>query len=156
MLISEAITSKVGQEKTSGSGSGIAEMLMMIFIATAGIVQEFLIAIFTPKAAIDRKLLSQVSQYLLWKDKNEKEKFLISVYTDYVGDGIINQKQYEFKCKKCVEHMEEGVEEIIKKYSAKNKKPREVKPKMENIVNNEEGEYSEKVDNLIKEIEGLI
>lgn len=156
MLISEAITSKIGQEKTSGSGSGIAEMLMMIFIATAGIVQEFLIAIFTPKAAIDRKLLSQVSQYLLWKDKNEKEKFLISVYTDYVGDGIINQKQYEFKCKKCVEHMEEGVEEIIKKYSAKNKKPREVKPKVENVVNNEEGEYSEKVDNLIKEIEGLI
>jgi hypothetical protein len=42
MLISEMITSKLNSES---SGSGFAEILMMVFIAIAGIVQEFLIAI---------------------------------------------------------------------------------------------------------------
>ena len=102
-------------------GMGVSEWMMMILIAIFGIVQEFLIYIFTPKAVIDRKLLSQVSQYLRWKDEVEKERFLISVYKDYVGDGIINREDYEAKCKKCVELMEESEEDIIAKYSKKNK-----------------------------------
>ena len=79
----------------------------MILIALFGIVQEFLIYLFTPKATIDRKLLSQVSSYMMWKDEEEKERFLISVYKSYVGDGIINQESYEAKCKKCVSLMQE-------------------------------------------------
>ena len=66
MLVSELITSKTGDGNVTGSGSGIAETIMIIFIAIVGIVQEFLIYLFTPKAAIDRKLLRQVSHYLQW------------------------------------------------------------------------------------------
>lgn len=110
MLVSELITSKMGKES---SGAGIAATLMMIFIALIGIVQEFLIAIFTPKAAIDRKLLSQVSQYLKWKDAEEKERFLISVYIDYLGDGVINQEQFNFKCQKSVEQLGKSVDDYI-------------------------------------------
>lgn len=102
-------------------GMGVSEWMMMIFIAIAGIVQEFLIALFTPKAAIDRKLLSQVSQYLLWENKEQKERFLISVYTDYVGDGIINEEDFNFKCAKCVSLMEQTEDDIVFKYSKKAK-----------------------------------
>ena len=96
---------------------GMSEWMMMIFIALVGIVQEFLIALFTPKANIDRKVLSQVSSYLEWKDEEEKERFLISVYKDYVGDGIINQEDFDAKVKKCVTLMEDTEEDIIAKYS---------------------------------------
>ena len=126
---------------------GTSEWMMIILIALFGIVQEFLIAIYTPKAAIDRKLLSQVSQYLFWQNKNEKEKFLISVYEDYVGDGIITKEDFEEKCKKCVEIMSEDTDSIIQKYS---KKP------IKKSIKKEENGYSEKVDNLVKEIEDLI
>lgn len=128
-------------------GMGTSEWMMIILIALFGIVQEFLIAIYTPKAAIDRKLLSQVSQYLFWQNKNEKEKFLISVYEDYVGDGIITKEDFEEKCKKCVEIMSEDTDSIIQKYS---KKP------IKKSIKKEENGYSEKVDNLVKEIEDLI
>lgn len=154
MLISEVITSKLNSES---SGSGFAEILMMIFIAIAGIVQEFLIAIFTPKATIDRKLLSQVSQYLLWSSNEEKERFLISVYKDYVGDGIINQEDFNAKCKKCVELMEETEDDIIIKYS---KKTRSVKPVKRTIkeelpkVETPAG-YSDAVARKIKEVENI-
>lgn len=154
MLISEVITSKLNSES---SGSGFAEILMMVFIAIAGIVQEFLIAIFTPKATIDRKLLSQVSQYLLWSSNEEKERFLISVYKDYVGDGIINQEDFNAKCKKCVELMEETEDDIITKYSKKNKSVNPVRrtikeelPKVETPKG-----YSDAVARKIKEVENI-
>ena len=121
-------------------GMGISEWMLMILIALFGIVQEFLIYLFTPKATIDRKLLSQVSSYMMWKNEEEKERFLISVYKSYVGDGIINQENYEAKCKKCVSLMQETEDDVIAKWSKKEVKPKEKK------------EFSNKVDNSIKEI----
>lgn len=144
-------------------GMGVSEWMMMVLIAIFGIVQEFLIYIFTPKAVIDRKLLSQVSQYLRWKDEVEKERFLISVYKDYVGDGIINREDYEAKCKKCVELMEESEDDIIKKFSKKveplkvmEASPIVEKPTMPTTTRSIPGGYSDKVDNLVAEIEELI
>ena len=125
-------------------GMGISEWMLMILIALFGIVQEFLIYLFTPKATIDRKLLSQVSSYMMWKDEEEKERFLISVYKSYVGDGIINQENYEAKCKKCVLLMQETEDDVIAKWSKKEVKPKEKK------------EFSNKVDNSIKEIEEML
>ena len=125
-------------------GMGISEWMLMILIALFGIVQEFLIYLFTPKATIDRKLLSQVSNYMMWKDEEEKERFLISVYKSYVGDGIINQENYEAKCKKCVSLMQETEDDVIAKWSKKEVKPKEKK------------EFSNKVDNSIKEIEEML
>ena len=117
MLISEAITSKTKSD--DASGSGIAETLMIIIIAIIGIGQEFLISYFTPKAAIDRKLLRQVSEYLFWKDKEEKERFLLEVYDDYYGDGVFSQNEFDFKCKKAVDHLDWSVDDTINKYSNK-------------------------------------
>lgn len=125
-------------------GMGISEWMLMILIALFGIVQEFLIYLFTPKATIDRKLLSQVSSYMMWKNEEEKERFLISVYKSYVGDGIINQEDYEAKCKKCVSLMQETEDDVIAKWSKKEVKPKEKK------------EFSNKVDNSIKEIEEML
>ena len=125
-------------------GMGISEWMLMILIALFGIVQEFLIYLFTPKATIDRKLLSQVSSYIMWKNEEEKERFLISVYKSYVGDGIINQENYEAKCKKCVSLMQETEDDVIAKWSKKEVKPKEKK------------EFSNKVDNSIKEIEEML
>ena len=128
-------------------GMGISEWMLMILIALFGIVQEFLIYLFTPKATIDRKLLSQVSNYMMWEDEEEKERFLISVYKSYVGDGIINQENYEAKCKKCVSLMQETEDSIIAKWSKKATKPKAEK---------KEKEFSSKVDDSVKEIEEML
>ena len=130
-------------------GMGISEWMLMILIALFGIVQEFLIYLFTPKATIDRKLLSQVSNYMMWKDEEEKERFLISVYKSYVGDGIINQENYEAKCKKCVSLMQETEDSIIAKWSKKATKLRTEKKEKEK-------EFSSKVDDSVKEIEEML
>lgn len=147
---------------TKAGGMGVSEWMMMIFIAIAGIVQEFLIALFTPKAAIDRKLLSQVSHYLLWENKEQKERFLISVYTDYVGDGIINEEDFNFKCSKCVSLMEQSEDDIIQRFSKKDKdknKDKTLKAAaavQEVKAGPQEIQYSSKVDDAIKEIEDLL
>ena len=156
MLVSELITSKTGDGNVTGSGSGIAETIMIIFIAIVGIVQEFLIYLFTPKAAIDRKLLRQVSHYLQWSSIEEKERFLIEVYMEYKGDGVINQEQFDFKCKKCVDDMSETVDSIIQKFAKKDvsvevrqRRPRRIiEDKVVNINSKETNEkgYSEAVD----------
>jgi hypothetical protein len=128
-------------------GMGVSEWMMMILIAIFGIVQEFLIYIFTPKAVIDRKLLSQVSQYLKWKDEVEKERFLISVYKDYVGDGIINREDYEAKCKKCVELMEDTIEDDIARYSKKQKPHKDEVSEMTELLK----QYQAQIEKLKRE-----
>ena len=150
-------------QEVDTSSFGATEIMMMILIMAFGIVQEFLIAIFTPKATIDRKMLSQVSSYLEWKNEEEKERFLISVYKDYVGDGIINQEDFEAKVKKCVTLMEDTEEDIIAKYSKHTvKAPKAVKvraekplPKIDTDVSPDYFE-SDELDELINKTEELI
>ena len=129
-------------------GMGVSEWMMIVLIALFGIVQEFLIYLFTPKAAIDRKLLSQVSSYMRWESEEEKERFLISVYKSYVGDGIINQDDYEAKCKKCVNLMEDNEDDVISKYSKKKKQV--------NLIDNKSDEYGQEVTKLVNDIEEII
>ena len=150
-------------QEVDTSSFGATEIMMMILIMAFGIVQEFLIAIFTPKATIDRKMLSQVSSYLEWKNEEEKERFLISVYKDYVGDGIINQEDFEAKVKKCVTLMEDTEEDIIAKYSKHTvKAPKAVKVRAEkplpNIDKDVSPDYfeSDELDELINKTEELI
>lgn len=150
-------------QEVDTSSFGSTEIMMMILIMAFGIVQEFLIAIFTPKATIDRKMLSQVSSYLEWKDEEEKERFLISVYKDYVGDGIINQEDFDAKVKKCVTLMEDTEEDIIAKYSKHTvKAPKAVKVRAEkplpNIDTDVSTDYfeSDELDDLINKTEELI
>lgn len=112
------IATYIKADQTAG-GMGASEWMLLVFIFITGIVQEFLIAICTPAATIDRKTLSSVSRYCEWENNSEKEKFLIEVYQDYVGDGVINQEDFEAKCKKCVELMDRTTDDIVSKYSKK-------------------------------------
>lgn len=88
-------------DSTAG-GMGVSEWMMLIFIAIAGIVQEFLIALYTPKSTIDRKTLSQYSSYINFKDM-DINKFLIFVYTNYLNDGSYNQEKYDYKIEKVLD-----------------------------------------------------
>jgi hypothetical protein len=105
----------------SAGGMGPAEIMMMIFIFITGVIQEFLIALCTPAATIDRKTLSSVSRYCEWTNEEEKQRFLLKVYKSYVGDGVFSKEDYEEKCKLCVELMEDTEDDIIAKYSKKAK-----------------------------------
>lgn len=124
---------------TSISTFGGAQILMMILICIFGIVQEFLIALFTPKSVISRKMMYQFEAY--FGPDLDIDKFLLSVYIDYYKKGVINQKDFDAKSKKCVESIDITINSIVNKYS---KKP---KP---------EKQYSAKVDDAVKEIEEIL
>lgn len=95
------------------------EVMIMLVIMVFGIVQEFLIALFTPKSTIDRKMLSRFDNYF-GEDFNI-DMFLLGVYKDYLKKGIISQKDFEIKARKCVELMEDTVDDVIARYSKKAK-----------------------------------
>ena len=88
-------------DATAG-GMGVSEWMMLIFIAVAGIVQEFLIALYTPKSTIDRKTLSQYSAYIDFKSIDINQ-FLISIYNNYLDDGSYDQKKYDYKMEKVLD-----------------------------------------------------
>ena len=149
-------------DETAG-GIGAAEWMIMLFIFFTGIIQECMIALCTPSATIDRKTLSSVSRHCEWKDEEEKERFLLKVYKSYVGDGVFSQGDYEEKCRKCVELMEETEEDIIAKYSKHTvKAPKVVKVRAEkplpNIDKDVSPDYfeSDELDELINKTEELI
>ena len=134
----------------SAGGMGVSEKMLMVFIIFLGILQEIGIAACTPSATIDRGTLSLVSKYCKWQNNEEKEDFLIETYIEYIGDGVINEKDLEDKCQKSVRQKFRTKQSIIEQYSPK---PKTAKKTSEE---NNEGEYSEKVDKLVKEIEELI
>ena len=94
------------------------------------------------------------------KDKEEKERFLLRVYKSYVGDGVFNQADYEEKCRKCVELMEETEDDVIVKYSKKHKIAVKARTIKEDIPVAEVKEkiptgYSDVVARKIKEVESI-
>ena len=115
--VEDALNTKVS------TGMGSTEIMMMILIMLFGIVQEFLIALFTPKSLIDRKMLSRFNAYFDMTEfkSYQLNKFMLETYKDYLDLGIINQADFEEKAKKCVSLMENTVDDIIAKYSKKNK-----------------------------------
>lgn len=129
------ISSYIHADEKAG-GIGITEWMIMALIFIVGIIQEFAIAICTPAATISRETLATVSNYCEWGDEEQKERFLIRVYKNYVSNGIFNQADYEAKCKKCVELMNDTEQEIIEKYSKKSQRG-----------------FSKKVDEKIKEVQ---
>lgn len=172
--IEEALTVNIS------TGMGPTEVMMMVLIMIFGIVQEFIIALFTPKSTIDRKMLSRFDAYFGPMDVN---RFLLSVYSDYLNKGIINQKDFEAKAKKCVELMNDTVDDVIARYSKKHKPEsntskqrmstpvlkvekaeipvRQLKEEKHTATSEKEQinatpQYSSDVTNLISEIEGLI
>lgn len=146
---------EASKANVSTSSFGATEIMMMILIMLFGFAQEYLIAIFTPEAIIDRKLLSRFKGYLGKFDKND---FLLDVYEDYLGIGIINQKDYDAKAKKCVELSELTKADAYSKYSKKTKQDQEsTKAKIQNAVENalkaQQSEYDSKIEALTAELE---
>lgn len=162
----DALTMKVN------TGMGSTEIMIMIVIMLFGIVQEFLIALFTPKSTISRKMLYQFDSY--FGADFSIDNFLLDVYIDYYKKGILTKDDFEAKCRKCVDLMQNTRESIIEKYSKKSidkkenkirlveKQPEIVKKSVsENKVINDSGfiknnQYSSKVTDVVNEIENLI
>lgn len=136
----------------SAGGMGTSELMLMIFIIFLAIIQEIGIAYCTPAAIIDRATLKLVSRYCEWESNIEKEDFLIDVYIEYVSDGVFSEATFEEKCQKSGRHFLLTRENIKEKYIPKPKTT--VKKEVTN-TETKKG-YSNKVDNLVKEIEELI
>lgn len=111
------IATYLNADETAG-GLGVSEVIMMILIMIFGIVQEFLIAAFTPRATVNRKMLSQFNEYLYGVDVN---RFMLETYKDYYNWGLLTTEAFEAKCEKAVHLMGNSVEDIIKKYSVEKK-----------------------------------
>ena len=136
----------------SAGGMGTSELMLMIFIIFLAIIQEIGIAYCTPAAIIDRSTLKLVSRYCEWETNIEKEDFLIDVYIEYVSDGVFSETTFEEKCEKSGKHFLLTRENVKEKYIPKPK----TSVKKEAVVAETKKGYSNKVDNLVKEIEELI
>ena len=136
----------------SAGGMGTSELMLMVFIIFLAIIQEIGIAYCTPAAIIDRSTLKLVSRYCEWETNIEKEDFLIDVYIEYVSDGVFSETTFEEKCEKSGKHFLLTRENVKEKYIPKPK----TSVKKEAVVAETKKGYSNKVDNLVKEIEELI
>lgn len=158
------------------TGMGSTEIMIMVVIMLFGIVQEFLIALFTPKSTISRKMIYQFDS--VFEADYDQNRFMLSVYLDYYNKGIISKEDFEAKAKKCVDLMQNTEESIIERYSKKNidKKEKVIKDSkikentLETKVNNvteenkniipdsikENNQYSSKVTDAVSEIENLL
>ena len=136
----------------SAGGMGTSELMLMVFIIFLATIQEIGIAYCTPAAIIDRSTLKLVSRYCEWETNIEKEDFLIDVYIEYVSDGVFSETTFEEKCEKSGKHFLLTRENVKEKYIPKPK----TSVKKEAVVAETKKGYSNKVDNLVKEIEELI
>lgn len=101
------------------TGMGSTEIMIMVIIMLFGIVQEFLIALFTPKSTISRKMLYQFDAY--FEGDFNLNRFCLTLYLDYYNKGIISKEDFEAKAKKCVELLQNTEDKIIERYTKKDK-----------------------------------
>ena len=103
----KATLENITEQKVSTNSFGTTEVMMMILIMIFGIVQEFIIALYTPKSTIDRRTLSQFSEYLDLKEMENNgldiNHFLIKIYNNYLDDGSYSQAKYDYKMDKVIE-----------------------------------------------------
>lgn len=107
-------------DQNSASSFGTTEIILMAFIMFSGVLCEFLIALFTPKAVINRKMLSQFNQYFNMQEF-DLNRFMLKTIKDYLDIGILTPEQFEEEAKECVYLAENTVDDIFNKYSRKNK-----------------------------------
>lgn len=164
------------QKDVKVSSFGATEIMIMTLICFFGILQEVLIALLTPKVVVTRKTLASFEPYF-GTDFNENE-FLYDLYRKYQNKGIISMAEFEAKALKCSTLSE--TPETLKDFISKSKKTRKKSTSKKVIINNnsetiidkpiaysankdinkkvEETKqvYSEKVDELVNEIENVI
>lgn len=102
------------------TGMGSTEVMIMIVIMLFGIVQEFLIALFTPKSTISRKMIYQFDS--VFEADFNMNRFMLATYLDYYNKGIISKDDFEVKARKCVDLMQNTEDSIIERFSKKNTK----------------------------------
>lgn len=149
------------------TGMGSTEIMIMVIIMLFGIVQEFLIAIFTPKSTISRKMLYQFDAY--FGPDFKMNDFMLETYLDYYNKGIISKEDFEAKAKKCVDLMQNTRQSIIDRYTKKpavrktnitSQKPMSVpvapaqQTMTRKIVNTPE--YSDRVTQAVNEIDDIL
>ena len=162
------------KDKTSGS-FGTTEVLMMSMLLFLSLLVELGINQFSTKTKITRKMLGDFSHY--FPEDFDVDKFMLSVYIDDLKFGRISELEFDKKAAECIKAMETNERSVVAKYS---KNPElllkygitpEVKEKLDKKNNDldnlqkqidtlsskiKEQGYSNKVDNLVKEIEELI
>lgn len=168
MMIGNAVD-KIGAKQNSSvvdalntkvkTGMGSTEIMIMVVIMLFGIVQEFLIALFTPKSTISRKMLYQFDAY--FGEDFSINEFMLETYLDYYNKGIISKEDFEAKAKKCVDLLQNTKESIIERYSRRPIEKVEKKIKLNETVKKEnlneaDNRYSSKVTDAIKEVENLL
>lgn len=164
------------QKDVKVSSFGATEIMIMVLICFFGILQEVLIALLTPKVVVTRKTLASF-ELCFGTGFNENE-FLYDLYRKYQNKGIISMAEFEAKALKCstLSETPETLQDFISKSKRARKKPT---TKKVNINNNSETivdksivysakkdinkkveetkqVYSEKVDELVNEIENVI
>lgn len=164
------------QKDVKVSSFGATEIMIMVLICFFGILQEVLIALLTPKVVVTRKTLASFELYF-GTSFNENE-FLYDLYRKYQNKGIISMAEFEAKALKCSTLSE--TPETLQDFISKSKKTRKKSTTKKVIINNnsetivdnpivystkkdinkkvEETKqvYSEKVDELVNEIENII
>lgn len=86
---------------TKAGGMGAAEWLLLAFIFFSCVLQEFCIKLSTPAARVERDTLGSVAHCLNFKNKQEREDFLLACYDNDLGFHNITQEQYDALCKEC-------------------------------------------------------
>lgn len=130
--------------KTKGS-FGSTEVMMMGMLLFLSLLCELAINLFSPKTNISRKMLSQFSEY--FDPDFDVNDFMLDLYLDQIYFGVLDRETFDRKARKAVELSFIDKNYLYNLYSPKNQdKPKE---EMEN-------EYSEAVENKMKEIDLLL
>ena len=132
----------------------VAEWLIMAFIFFSGILQEFLIKLFTPAGIVDAKSLHLVSHSLKFKSSIERGRFLVGVYGDYVLDGVLTEQVADRLCEETVRTSEKySVDDVYARYSTKNKPTTSVVNTDQPVLDTG---YSEKVEQAMQSIDKIL
>jgi len=139
-------------EKSVSSSFGITEIMIMAAILFFGLLQELIIAALTPKITITRNVFF----YYNLDEEVDIEEIMYYINRKYLSNGVISLEEFEEKTAES-----KIVQEISKTLSgytkSDNKKRTKNKKEQKWQIGLEKGTaYSNKVDNLVKEIEELI
>ena len=116
--------------------------MIMIFIMAVGVLMEVILAAFTPKPIITRRIFDKYN----FSQKLDVEKIMYEINLKYVSDGVFSLEEFYAKINKNVEI--DNVPKTLKDYKKTLEKPAKVEKK--------EKEFSSKVDDSIKEIEEML
>lgn len=130
------------QRKKGATSFDVSSIMIMVFIMAVGILMEVILAAFTPKPIITRKIFDKYS----FSKKLDVEKIMYEINLKYVSDGVFSMEEFYAKINKNVEI--DNIPKTLKDYKKTLEKPAKVEKK--------EKEFSSKVDDSVREIEEML